>query len=387
MSISTNGRDQLLGIELLVAHPQQYVLSLREALLQHYPDWAQPLEAINAFVTSEAAQPASELQLGWFKPAHLTPLLQREWLNAPSNEFEELGSYLATRPVFHPTESVLLCGAGVGRLAEWLSRQPCGEIVCADLSWVALYCGRLMMEGRSELLPAALNAELIHYENDTVALRSVSRKPAWLESTARKAVVYRVEDAFRLSEPLPATTLCLPYLLDALANPITLLLKMLLGLKLGRSVVIIVSLTSTRNPDVLLAALGVAGFSIEFVEIARLPYSFSRHNFTYKRETLPTMVLRATKTSGAQLSRVAVAGVEPAQATFDFETQTFSVQRPGAEALGLGEDLFACYRTCREGGDFAKVSGRIGTLVGEDNIDLVVGHLTSHGLISLTPTQ
>src|SRR5205085_6367073 len=91
-------------------------------------------------------------------------LIDREWHDSEENEFDALLEYLRSRPVLATRGSVFLFGAGACRLGDYLaSLDTTRQVICSDLSWIALYFGKALIENRPDLLPNILRSERLYY--------------------------------------------------------------------------------------------------------------------------------------------------------------------------------------------------------------------------------
>lgn len=127
-------------------------------------------------------------------------------------------------------------------------------------------------------------------------------EPSFIEEDIRHGdLKYRVENAFGIRSEIDKDLYCLVYLLDALIDFRTVLLRVAEQLNPGQRIFLLSSITSDRNPQDLVDWLQKLNFSIDSMHFERMPYSHSPHDYRYIEHVSHVIVLEATKVGTTDL--------------------------------------------------------------------------------------
>jgi hypothetical protein len=344
------------GISLCIAEAPRYLQALRRVLTTHYQDLVAIADDIDLVIAPDGLEPPVATPLGYVDPVAIVPLCEREWLDSPDNEFLELEAYLDRQKLLREFSTVRICGAGPCRLGDYVaSLGRASRVVCTDLSWLMLYAGKLLLNNRGSELPSSFRQDrtLIRVDDDHRRFVETHISSQFLLPKNRRPAILdlRVENAFALRD-LTEEVVCAPYLLDAfsLTRALTLLTNLCLALDPAQSLFAIVTLsTAAARPhgrclsDIHGTMLAL-GFEIEFLDVTRLPYSFSRQDRDYRRETWSTLIIQAKKVESSDLERVAV--ISDKLSSLQVELSGHVAERP-PELLALTEEQLAICRIAR----------------------------------------
>ncbi len=327
----------------------------------------------------------------------LVCLLEREWLDDDGvDEFEVLISSLESRAFFAGIGSIFIYGAGTCGLGDFLASKPqFSAVTCADLSWLALYFGKSVIEGRLELLPRAFREMRVFYEPDCERKRlCTSSRPSRLRrplSGGNGKISYVVRNVFHNGSPIAAEMICAPFLLDCFGGERmkTALIRLCQQTSVGQSLAIMVTCRGDnarleRNPAVILELLERCGFEIGWLDLVALPYSFSRHDHAYVRTTYNTFVVRAVKRDSikaanlALVSRLRREDAIPESA----EAEAYCLRR-GKSVIVLGESEVSILRLCQKTIHYDVLLRTLAGRFGLDRIESAVATLTARALVDL----
>jgi hypothetical protein len=318
MKTMSNSHKTIKDINIKVDNPDRYLRTLWAAINESCSEMKDVLTEIEKELghaprgdKSVKLNPSDESfnktgVIGYYEQPLLISIADREWVDSEYNEFNDLASYLGSKPLFSSASSVYICGAGVCRLGDYVSSlENIKSVYCSDLSWLGLYIGRMLIQREYHKLPALFHVPRLFYnvssDFSAVSAKSLSAKFQPPSGVAGKNIQYEVRDAFALINPVPAELVCAPYLLDMFAGDHlkTLLIRMGQSMEVGQQLLIISTLlfhtVGERNPQEIVQTLKASGFEIDYLDITRLPYTFSYYNYGARKETWNTFILKATK--------------------------------------------------------------------------------------------
>src|SRR5947208_557391 len=195
----------LAGIALEIHNSEHYLETLWHILREIKPVMSPVLLEIQQLLgRSPQTQPENDERavsrvLGYHGDT-VAFLIDREWHESEENEFDVLLEYLRSRSVLDTRGSVFLFGAGACRLGDYLaSLDTSRSVICSDLSWVALYFGKALIENRPDLLPSILRRERLYYSlGDDHRSLAATHKPSGFKSSfagTRNKMKYAVRNA------------------------------------------------------------------------------------------------------------------------------------------------------------------------------------------------
>jgi hypothetical protein len=303
-------------IALNVPDPAAYASLLRTVLRREFPHILAAAPGLGAACGPEPAEePTLDRRtlngtLG-YNGDIIAELIDREWADSEENEFDALADYLTANSLTAGARSILVLPAGTCRLGDYLAAGEEGRsIVCADLSWLVLYFGRALIERRLDRLPEISRADRTFYSTTLSSApriletrRPVAFKPPFCARPP--GIRYEVRDVFHASGALPGALVIVPFLLDCTsgAHAVTMLVRLLQQLTIGQELLLLMTCADTRkpravrDPRVVVETCEALGLGLRYLDLANLPYSFSRLGFGYHRVIWNTLVLKARKES------------------------------------------------------------------------------------------
>ncbi|MEE9384071.1 MAG: hypothetical protein V3V08_11730 [Nannocystaceae bacterium] len=324
---------------------------------------------------------------GWFHHPRLEQLIHREWLTTGTNEFDAQLALLARLPFLHTSRTIDIAGAGVCRLASYLAMSTSAEhIRCTDLSLVALYFGRLLMEGRGDALPGRLRKPriLLEFGPDGRLEASAGHRVYHRHAGGDARISYAATDLYHAASASDAHLLCLFYVLDAPSRFDTMLIRVCQRLKRGQRILLLTAISDhARDPRAIMETLACERMEVDRATFERLPYSLSRCDFAHETTTSNVLVVEATRTAGEpkkvlrvfptcrieHMLRVAMHPLVPGQRYFPFE-------HPKRIAAGL-KQAFRSQEYC----EFAH---RLSDALGVAEAELVTAYLCAREFMVLT---
>ena len=369
---------QIAGINVQVHDRLHYLEALAHIVANQFPNYAaaeslrqQLGQAVGYF--PQALSPAQRRSVnfdalpnlvGWFHQKRLEQMLHREWLVGETNEFRAHEPVLARIEAFSRATRMHLVGAGVCRLAAYLVQtQAESELVCSDLSYLALYFGKMLLQGEHDQLFAGFTKPRRHYTVSPDQTLLAHDLPTHYEvadlNTARLHFEVRnICDTTAISSD--TQLVCAMYLIDAATNCTPMLVRMCQQMQVGQDLVLITSINENRDPAAILQILATCGLQTQHLELAQLPYSFTRHDATYAQLRSQTLIVQAKKTESSKLSNFAIAPT----ATFEaISTQRVHAPFPGQRHLpapifhSQGESLRQAMRAGNYG-DFLQIANK-----------------------------
>lgn len=309
--------ETLAGIALGVHAPRHYLEVLWLGIGQSFPGHdglaavAREIESRLGYRPGIAADRPWRMEqiIGWSSSRTLGEMIDREWVMGDQNEFEPLAEALSTCVALGEASSLLICGAGVCRLGGHLAGlSRVRSVRCADLSFLCLYLGRMLIEGRCDLLPEDLRRPrtVLSIDARRRRLRAREEERAFFSAgDGREKLTYEVVDVFgpgRMAEGL----VCLPYLLDAFREPqmTTALIRVCESLEPGQRLLLVVTANPRRDPRKVVRTLEGCGLVVDGLRLCELPYSFSRAGFAFVTTTYNTLIAEATKAAETDLRRL-----------------------------------------------------------------------------------
>jgi hypothetical protein len=125
-----------------------------------------------------------------------------------------------------------------------------------------------------------------------------------------------VRNAFaRADGPAACDLIVLPYVLDCQRGHgvQTMLIRILQQVEIDQEVLLIMSCTKAtshiaggRDPKVVVETLDAMGFEITYLDITRLPYSFTMYGYGHAQLVPITLVARATRRAAREAARIFV---------------------------------------------------------------------------------
>jgi len=395
-------------IDIEIGDPSSYLLALWAAINKAYPEFQDVMieiedalgygskggkSAIMNVVNKTAIKPKT---VGYDEPPLLISIADREWIDSEYNEFSKLASYLDSTPLFSSTDTVYICGAGVCRMGDYISSlENIKSVYCTDLSWLALYLGRMFIRQEYHKLPALFRLDRLFYDvvsgANEVSARMLPPKFRPSGSSARNKIRYGVKDAFAMINPAPAKVICVPYLLDLFMGEQlrTLLIRICQWLEIGQELVIITTLlfrpAEERNPQDIVQVMKACGFEVDYLDITQLPYSFSYDNYGVRKEIWNTLILKAVKRKQTPLSNLILLtdanglGRIDAGASFGDDVQ---ITWQGNK-MSLRSNYFQVFQKCLACTDYSALREMFIGRMSTEEFECAVGALASQSLLNL----
>lgn len=396
--------EALAGIPLSVAAPRHYLEVLWLAIHQFFPDHADLAEVAREIEARLGGRPRITADhtrqdhmwrigeiIGWSGSRMLGQLIDREWLPGDQNEFEPLASELSTCEALREASSVLICGAGVCRLGSHLAERGTVESVrCTDLSFLSLYFGRMLIEGRHDLLPETFRRPrtILSVDAQRKSLQAHQEDRTFHRAGKGKdKLTYEVADIFQLSRGTTESLICLPYLLDVFreAQMTTALIRICARLPPGQRFLLVVAATPRRDPRQVIRTLEDCGLSVDRLRLSKLPYSSSTAGYGFVATTYDTLIAEATKRSETDPGRLTLvpARVEPGSPD-PVSLQAFG-ELPGQreQALPLTPEQWEAVRSSLGLGCLSDVERFLEGVLGESLADAVLARLLGSGCCNL----
>jgi hypothetical protein len=332
--------------------------------------------------------------LGWHTPERIEELIHRDWIADDTNEFAAHVPVFEALPALFDVERVTLAGAGVCRLAHWLTaRSSTLKAHCTDLSPFALAAGKALVRGEYQSLPANLRRPCERVigsaSNDLKFETSPVAVVAAHEGASR--ISFAQDDCYSLNSLNGAQTIALLYVLDVPPFFDSMLVRTLEKAKVGDRIVILTNVTARRDPRLIVASLRKLGVALEHVRVVDLPYSLSRHDFTYTRALCPTLIVQGTMASQMDLAQVR------AYPTAKFEVMAELLARPifpgqAAPAIVLGkwtdsrerERFVRALEQAFAQKPYLRLKGELSQIFGGSQVETVLTYLLARCMAMLT---
>jgi len=408
MKTIRNSHKAIKDINIKVGNPSKYLRTLWAAINESCPELKDVLTEIemelgydpreDKVATLNSADESFNKTgaIGYYDQPLLISIADREWIDSEYNEFNELASYLESKPLFSSASSIYICGAGVCRMGDYVSSlENIKSVYCSDLSWLALYVGRMLIQREYHKLPTLFHAPRLFYQvsSDFNAISAQSLHAKFHPSSERtgKNIQYEVRDAFALIGPTPAELVCVPYLLDLFAGDQmkTLVTRICQSMEVGQQLLIISTLlfhpVGERNPQEIVQTLKTFGFEIDYLDIAQLPYTFSYYNYGARKETWNTLIVKATKykqTHSRNLKLLTDAGklgpVDEDTSLGDDVHITWQDRK-----IILSRNHFDVFQKCLSCVDYSDLYESFANKMTAEEFEHAIGALTSRSLLCL----
>ncbi len=389
----------LAKIPLLVDSPAGYLVALRQKLAEQYGDW--PGRSAIVREIGRTSKKRATRWTEWSSGANrsrwnriiIQQLVDREWLDSEYNELDSLIDFIDPSRNLAGAKHVLVAGAGLCRIADPLCISSVDSVTCTDLSWEMLYFGRELLAGRHRNLPTEFGGPRLFFEIENGRFKKKTRRLAFGEPStriSRSKIRFAVTDAFAIDRSLEKNVLVAPYLLDAFTGDEceTLLIRLGQQLGLGQSIVIVMSLTAGRLPDVVVRGLRATGFDVDTLKLhPNLPYSFSRVDFGFVRQERATILVRATKTRLPVAKKIRLSlNLSP---SFVAELKRTKMRAVGVDGSGAPSELSSTERNyllaASESANCAQFAEQLSPrAVSADVTETALACLTSKGLLRLS---
>jgi hypothetical protein len=329
----------------------------------------------------------------------IASLIDREWFDAEDNECDELFEYLTARQLVGTIRSAFIWGAGPCRLGDYLAAAPSRpSVVCSDLSWPMLYFGRALIDQQIALLPELSLRDRPYYVRDDVTGMLAARRHAGRFKRPLcqhpPQIRYTVRDVYCTAVPIVSELVCVPFLLDTVhgARMTTMIVRLCQQSAPGQTLLILVTCSlgryadEGRDPAAIIEALQQCGCQIEFVDLVRLPYSFTYHSFASQRTVRNTLVVRARRVRDIDPERIAlVSNVRLGRAAIheDPSRDGCVVSHNGADVT-VSRDEAVVLRHCQRAAHYHEILGQVASQLDVHRVDtIVIGSLAAKGLIEL----
>jgi hypothetical protein len=298
----------LAGIPIHLENRLEYLYQLARAVALGYPELQPVLGELRVDTTAASGDRWDRIEsavLGYSRPADVYSLIVKDWADSDRNECDALTSYLDDRGLLKGIRSAHICGAGIGRLADYLGGVVgCERVVCSDLSWIALHLGRLLLEGRENELPAFVRRPRTMVDVDEGHSRIVEKSVPLVLKTPRAAPATRFEfevrDAFGF-RPVDSDVVLVCNFVETFKGRASATLTAQIA-RQGRSGQKLLHVTwvspeedTGRRPEEIVELLGRCGFDVEWVDFLLLPYSTNNWCIDSSRSEWKNLVLVATR--------------------------------------------------------------------------------------------
>ena len=143
-----------------------------------------------------------------------------------------------------------------------------------------------------------------------------------------------------------------------------------------------------RDPAVVLQTLDRCGFRTEFIDLAPLPYSFSRYDYGYSRTIWKTLFVRAIRTKDQAPDKIAIVSTtgEASLTTAELPDgcRTIVKQEHRISRLTISSDCYLALSRCNGGCTYSDIVRELQSTIGIDRIERAIGDLTSSELLHLS---
>lgn len=300
----------LAGVPIHLEHRLEYLYQLARAFSLGYPELLPTLGELCVNTSIEGGDRWDKIErsiLGYSRPADVYSLIVKDWADTDRNECDALTNYLDERSLLKGARTAYICGAGIGRLADYLGGVVgCERVVCSDLSWIALHLGRLLMQGQEQELPACVRRPRSVVDVDDAHRRIVQRtvplvlkKPRITSSTRTE---FEVRDAFAF-RPVDAELILVCNFVESFKGrvPATLTAQITRRLDVGQKLLHVTWVSpeedTGRRPEEIVELLRRCGFECEWLDFLLLPYSTNNWCIDSSRSEWKNLVVVATKRS------------------------------------------------------------------------------------------
>jgi len=362
------------------------------------------IEQIEAMLGEEIALPTpAELAqvdrqwvdraLGYADLPRISGLLDREWLQSENEEFARLAAILRETAVLGAAKKVYICGDGVCRLGDYLSSlDQVTSVCCADLSFLILYFGRIMIRGDRGLLPKSFSKPRKFFEIDALT-RTLVGRDRYLPyrepfGSPERLPRFEVADIFGLPVPTDVDLVCVPYVFDTTtgARLETMAIRLCEALAVGQKLLIVVTLLQGRDPRTILQALDAGGVTVTDLALYRLGYSSARYDYGHTAVTFTTLFIEAEKTRETAGDRIQVVANfrHEDRAAFHRGLREKAFPRQTKHPLDLDADQSALVCDALAGAtDYAGLRQRLRAGLDEPATEQVLYYLTAEDKLSL----
>lgn len=306
----------LAGIPLYVREPFEYLYELSRAVELQYPELRHILGELRVQVDDAANDRWNKIEnvvLAYARPKQLYEVVVKDWIDGQENECDPLTNYLTERGLLNGIRTAVVCGAGVGRLSDYLLSEGLRTVTNVDLSWLVLYIGRLLLTGRSDEIPPILKQTRILHEVDEdhrgIHERDVPVHFKQPRITPDSDVRFEVRDCFAF-QPVDADAVLACNFVETHRGrvPATLTTQIVRQLRPGQTLLHVTWVSSEegtgRTPRDILRLLDICGFETEWVDFIQLPYSLHNRFVGSARSEWKNLVVRSRKRTEASLDRI-----------------------------------------------------------------------------------